>query len=221
MMLESRFDGPYNRVATEYIQETYPAYWPSIRAYGWSHPALVPYINEDPDIMCSLMNLGWSRIINFGGSGYFETDIPMSNIRTLEAKMSIYNSVNYAFFGTTSSYEGVYYWQGYLWLSASKQAGALSASNNVTFNIANGQISVQNINTSIPSYGSSKMLIGKVGSVNGYAGKLSSFSVVGANNKGYQFVPFVRNSEVELLDVINLSLVKRYGSFSITKTLNA
>lgn len=52
---------PYSAQATAALKAQFPTQWPTILDYGVAHPALVPFINEDPMLVCSLMELGKIR----------------------------------------------------------------------------------------------------------------------------------------------------------------
>lgn len=54
---------PYSAQATAYLQQHYAAYWSEIADYGKRNPTMVPYIDEDPDLVCSLMNVGKVRYL--------------------------------------------------------------------------------------------------------------------------------------------------------------
>lgn len=64
---------PYNPQTTAYLQSTYPAYWNDIKEYGYSHPAYVPYIEEDNDLIVSLVFVGYNRTLNGDGNAYINT----------------------------------------------------------------------------------------------------------------------------------------------------
>ena len=58
---------PYNAAATAALMAAFPTQWPTIRDYGWQHPALVPFINEDPMLVMSLIDgLGVRYLITQG-----------------------------------------------------------------------------------------------------------------------------------------------------------
>ena len=60
---------PYNAAATAALKAAFPTQWPTIRDYGFAHPALVPFINEDPMLVMSLIDgLGTRRLENTSGS---------------------------------------------------------------------------------------------------------------------------------------------------------
>ena len=68
---------PYSAQATAALLAQFPTQWPTIRDYGFAHPALVPFINEDPMMVCSLIpSLGWIREISIGAGA----SIPIGDI---------------------------------------------------------------------------------------------------------------------------------------------
>ena len=76
---------PYSAQATAYLQQHYSAYWSEIMAYGFdpAHQALIPYINEDPDLVCSLMDVGKVRYgYSNGNCGFGAVYIPTRNTTT-------------------------------------------------------------------------------------------------------------------------------------------
>ena len=57
---------PFDRYATLVLKRDFSAYWFSIRDFGNSNPSIVPYINIDPHLICSFVNVGvirrlWSK----------------------------------------------------------------------------------------------------------------------------------------------------------------
>ena len=65
---------PYSAAATAALKAQFPTQWPTIRDYGFSHPALVPFINEDPMLVCSLIpELGKIRWLVSAGAAYVDT----------------------------------------------------------------------------------------------------------------------------------------------------
>lgn len=54
-------DSPYSLAATQALNAAFPAYWTAIRDYGYAHPQLVPFINEDPMLIVSLVEVGKTR----------------------------------------------------------------------------------------------------------------------------------------------------------------
>ena len=47
---------PYSAQATAALKDAFTAaQWQTIKAYGFAHPALVPFINEDPMLVMSLI----------------------------------------------------------------------------------------------------------------------------------------------------------------------
>ena len=52
---------PYSLAATQALNAAFPQYWKAIRDYGLAHPALVPFVNEDPMLIVSLVEVGKVR----------------------------------------------------------------------------------------------------------------------------------------------------------------
>ena len=52
---------PYSPEATQALKAAFPQYWTAISDYGYAHPALVPFVNEDPMLIVSLVEVGKTR----------------------------------------------------------------------------------------------------------------------------------------------------------------
>ena len=73
-------DGIYSLAATQALKAAFPQYWTAIRDYGYAHPQLVPFINEDPMLVCSLVEVGKTRWLVNDGVSYINTGfIPNTN----------------------------------------------------------------------------------------------------------------------------------------------
>lgn len=67
---------PYSVEATAVLKTTFPAHWSTIAEYGFSHPALVPFINEDPMLIMSLIDgLGLRFATPAANQSYFITSM--------------------------------------------------------------------------------------------------------------------------------------------------
>lgn len=67
-------DSPYSLAATQALRAAFPQYWTAIRDYGYAHPALVPFINEDPMLIVSLVEVGKTRwLVNEVDGNYIVT----------------------------------------------------------------------------------------------------------------------------------------------------
>ena len=64
---------PYSLAATQALKAAFPQYWTAIRDYGYAHPALVPFINEDPMLIVSLVEVGKTRWLVGDGKAYVDT----------------------------------------------------------------------------------------------------------------------------------------------------
>lgn len=63
---------PYDSTTAAYLMVAYPAYWRQIREYGFANSELVPYINNDPDLICSLVDVGVTRWLVGDGVAYID-----------------------------------------------------------------------------------------------------------------------------------------------------
>lgn len=76
-------DSPYSPEATQALKAAFPQYWTAIRDYGYAHPQLVPFINEDPMLIVSLVEVGKTRWLVFDGSkGYIDTGYLPKSLHT-------------------------------------------------------------------------------------------------------------------------------------------
>ena len=68
---------PYSAQATDYLQQHYAAYWNDIMAFGFNqaNAKYLPYIEEDYDFICSLMNVGKTRWLNSTGGARINTGL--------------------------------------------------------------------------------------------------------------------------------------------------
>ena len=67
---------PYSAQATAALKAQFPTQWQTIRDYGFAHPALVPFINEDPMLVMSLIEGLGTRTITPGKTrAYIDTHI--------------------------------------------------------------------------------------------------------------------------------------------------
>ena len=70
---EARGTSPYSAAATRALKAQFPTQWPTIRDYGFAHPALVPFINEDPMLVMSLIDGLGERWLVTDGASYINT----------------------------------------------------------------------------------------------------------------------------------------------------
>lgn len=66
---------PYSAQATAALLAQFPTQWPTIRDYGFAHPALVPFINEDPMMVMSLIDGLGVRYLITDGASWIDTGI--------------------------------------------------------------------------------------------------------------------------------------------------
>lgn len=64
---------PYSPEATQALKAAFPQYWTAIRDYGVAHPQLVPFVNEDPMLIVSLVEVGKTRWLVTDGLACIQT----------------------------------------------------------------------------------------------------------------------------------------------------
>ena len=64
---------PYSAQATAALKAQFPTQWPTILDYGFAHPALVPFINEDPMLVMSLIEGLGERWITCDKKAFIQT----------------------------------------------------------------------------------------------------------------------------------------------------
>lgn len=223
---------PYSPEATQALKAAFPQYWTAIRDYGYAHPQLVPFINEDPMLIVSLVEVGKTRWLVGDGKSYFNlgkkcTTFPMKSeikFRVLEHTQEYYSVCcnrqgNYRLqlagiwedkvflsYGTSYTYiHNAYelnkdYIQKYeftssatkIWLNDEFLQKEASRPNNLDLLAFARQYD----NT-----------------IDGICPDFVQLAYINLHEKG-NFVPFRRNGEMELLDIVTLTLATRVGTFT-------
>ena len=66
---------PYSAQATAALKDAFTAaQWPTIRDYGFAHPEIVPYVNDEPDVIMSIMTLDTIRCLKNSNTAYIQLD---------------------------------------------------------------------------------------------------------------------------------------------------
>lgn len=127
---------PYSAQATAALRAQFPTQWPTIRDYGFAHPALVPFINEDPMLVMSLIEGLGTRWLIGDGTAY----IDMNRIIARDDVFHIHILSNTGYqqatiFGSTGSSVGLYIqnWREKLGVNNSSEYSTSSA--NVEYDI--------------------------------------------------------------------------------------
>lgn len=88
---------PYSAQATAALLAQFPTQWPTIRDYGFAHPEWVPYINEDPMLVMSLIEGLGTRYITNGSGAYIDTGLVPTNQTSIDALYYASNSNCYVY----------------------------------------------------------------------------------------------------------------------------
>lgn len=190
---------PYSAQATAYLQQHYSAYWSEIIAYGFdpAHAALIPYINEDPDFVCSLMDVGKVRWIQGNGTSYIDSGA-LWNVTGDVYKMKVDNIKAYFLYPATGiqGYDGSYY-RGERFYTAGSlldgKSGVIEAYYNNLY--LDGVRKVSNSDSG-NSYGGN-VRIGKG------VTKISYFKIESADDlRKRDMVPFIQSNQKGMIDLL-------------------
>lgn len=221
-----RWASPYSEAATAYLKENYGSYWSAIQQFGFNNPTMVSYINEDPDVICSVVNVGKIRKIvgPNNASNYFTLPWCNTNKTEIEMEFCVERTDNYVILSTyqtrifglsSNNYAGwatnrVQY--SYSYVVGTKYVGV--------FNSTSMKVNGTTIGGVGSSYGTNKMCVGHDYQNGGIANNIDIVSLKWKED-GVQvgwFVPFVRDDKVELLNLVTGELATRTGTLTISET---
>lgn len=236
---------PYNATTTEYLQNTYTAYWYDIAAYGHAHPELVPFIEEDHDVICSLVNVGVTRYLVGDGESYIDTGVKALPNTYTQVKVKYNNATTnmYMFGARTNSTDLSHtYYIAYneIWGTGKQLRVYNGSSVNVEYIFTNGThiVTLQAGSCQIDSdtfpcgtnegtlYTLFVMAWSNAGQRGGTAmnGQGMAFCDMRNTDGGDLYlVPFIRNSAPGMLDILTGTFYQNAGTgaFTIEKTTNS
>ena len=220
---------PYNAAATAALMAAFPGQWPTIRDYGWQHEEIVGYMNayapEDAKIAYSLVpTLGVIRLVVNGTSGqYFDTGIvPSSTKYEVSAQFKLTSG---SLFGN-QYYDLLLYENSFYYPGGNRNTpktvkdgnlhtlSAVYENSGINVDIDNG--STASWNYTIAPNKTVKIFGNDLGNRVADFG-LGSIGYLKMNEAGW-FVPFIRENNVELLNMVTGTLAERHGSFTISET---
>ena len=236
---------PYSAAATAALLAQFPTQWPTIRDYGFAHPALVPFINEDPMLVMSLIDgLGIRRLIPASGAYVKTTVIATTAKLSFDCVADLRGMTGYpaTLFGVINSYNGGSGMYGFINHGTGGNAFRYGAynSNYVASGVANGTDNVHlegivgDSTIELKVNGESKGTASKGtpdntaififgancrqmgGFYGGNTSRLGSLRLYTPSGDEGWFVPFVRNNAAECLDLVSGNLCEKVGSFTIS-----
>ena len=241
----ARGTSPYSAAATRALKAQFPTQWETIRDYGFSHPALVPFINEDPMLVMSLIDgLGWRFATPATNQSYFITSMTYGTGDVeVEAQMKItgLSTFDCPFSGLNDRYYlcSVYHGNIITCAKSGTWGTGVWAYDTISENVPYKALSIIRANG---TYSMKKDNNAESVKTGGHAAtspnaKIALFeytngsgAIQGPNNMGmyagktrikasgieHEFAPFIRNNAVEFLDLTTLALCTRVGSFTIS-----
>ena len=228
---------PYSAQATAALLAQFPTQWPTIRDYGFAHPEIVGYMNayapEDAKIAYSLVEGIGTRWLVGDGTGYFKTGIIVTT--------NVDISVKYKHNGATNVYQQVFGSRGtntshtfgfyihhvaqngvILDIGGQRNTITIIANKNIehTYRYYNGKFYCDNISQNVtkgnnmPTVELYLMALNIDGSesYDMCAGIAAFFDI--KDTADHRFIPFKRNGQMELLDLVSGNLATRVGTFT-------
>lgn len=230
---------PYSAAATAALKAQFPTQWPTIRDYGLAHPALVPFINEDPMLVMSLIEgLGWRKITS-DGYCYIKTGVIASPTIGFEGDaefLDVSNSfTGYCVVDKAVNNEafGISWWSNlwHTWWGSNSQKNGGRINKNVVYHISQMQGSAlitgsdgstwSATNSGTPTIIQSELYFPTARRNN--SEPTSGAKLIAPNFKIYDggvlirhFVPCKHNNEDSWLDIVNAEFHPKVGSGSFT-----
>ena len=233
---------PYSAQATAYFNQNYSEYFSEILDYGRRNPTFVPYIEEDYDLICSLVNVGYVRKLIGNTNSYFDTGVDARTpLLSFDCLADIKGMSGYpqTLFGVIDSYGGGTGMYGFINHGTGGNAfrygtynqnyvasGVANNTDNVHLEGIVGESTIElkvngvskgtatkgtPINKSIYMF---RANCSNPGPVNSNIAYLRLYTPTG--DVGW-FVPFIRDSQCECLDLVSGQLATKVGTFSIEK----
>ena len=227
---------PYSTEATAALLAQFQTKWPTILDYGFAHPALVPFINEDPMLVMSLIEGLGTRWLVGTGTGYFDSGVKAMPATTAKCKVRYDSSqsTRMDIFGERSDANNHQYsfYVSYSTNFAPNYLRFLNGSNTETALLLNSGIyeielepNVFKINESQYSCGTNVgsqyniIVMGvrynETNNGKGMNGQGMDALIMKNTSGGDKwFIPFKRNGQMELLDLVSGNLATRVGTFT-------
>lgn len=223
---------PYDFATTRYLKATYGAYWQAIKQFGWDNPSLVPFVNEDNDLIVSLVEVGKERWLHGNGSSYFKTGLLLAT-NTKSRLRFRYNSVssNTSPIGARGkNFEHIHYNSSFYYeYNSSWNSTGVSAVAHTIYDIEtdltngsqsmkiNGEIKKTTATTGVYTTNLDTYILASNNGSSVFGICNADFSVcelMESNGVWHYFYPFKRNGQMELLDIVTGTLATRVGTFT-------
>ena len=237
------WDNPYNSETTRILMTNFPTKFVEICRYGNWHTQIVPFINEDPMLVCSLGIEGMPiRWLVGDGTAYINTGIVMKDISHIFEVTCRWNGTNTGAFQTIFGFIvggnvprlGLHQYQGKMMFGTNSSINTSYTVDKVArdyiYNATTGDVSRRNIgsgNFSIignagkdsSSFNANTLPIflfarNNGGHNNGYVGDVARFK----DNDSIELVPFKSTTREGMVDLVNATFHQNQGAGHFTDT---
>lgn len=197
-------------------------------AWAKAHPTIVPYINQDKDMIHSIADTGWTRSVYGNGESYAVTSLIPTNTSYFKVRYKLKTkNRDYPFvFGCENNGRDKRFG---VWCNGSVIAiRATSISQNIS-NICVGSWRTVGYNAGVAKIDGSQVASGTQNTATGFPVSLFAmncagyFMADGGPMDGYMeyfdmdnhlFIPCLYNGNMELLDVVTGTFAERHGTFT-------
>ena len=232
---------PYSHEATQALRAAFPQYWTAISDYGWANPALVPFVNEDPMLIVSLVEVGKVRWLVGDGKAWINLNFKATQNTTAKAKAKLLGKTSVsdyqAIFGARTAdkvngfdicfrYPELMYFDFSNASADNIQLGAPGTEAEVELNKNGGWLNgtkVFNSSTTTFTTPSNVLLFGRTDNSSANARPLNGAIayVQFGGDQDLHLCPFIRNGENGMLDILSGTFypnANTHGSFTIAIT---
>ena len=224
---------PYSPEATQALKAAFPQYWTAIRDYGYAHPALVPFVNEDPMLIVSLVEVGKTRWLVGDGKAYIKTTFSAADYAEsygYRMKYKFMDSINQSFIGAVDGTSGPAFgqlfksgnqtqiWGQYNWQMINFSRENITGNeyeDHITFDIKNnsanrrylGQDHIASANMSKVTQAPAYIFAYNNGGVGTQTtkGDLAVCELYGNGETKHLFIPYNNGTECGMLDIVSLT----------------
>lgn len=218
----------FGEEAVDVIKSTYD-YLMTIAIADYQRAQLLAnFINEDPMLVYSLVETNKKRYLYPDKVGnYFNTGFNAKVAPTCEVLMTATNNNDTDYWGNSPKGNACYYTCFTTKLQYYRYGSSVSIDTDVALPIGeshlwsvgkeiklDGQLRYTTNNTYTPDESQASILIFRSHRGRSSAFKLAMFRIYDGEELVHTFVPFKRNGQMELLDIVTLRLATRVGTFT-------
>lgn len=232
---------PYDAATTRYLKATYPLHWQAIRNFGFDNPQLVPWINEDNDLIVSLVGVGKERWLVNASGAYLDTKVLANSLPNLGLHITMRglrrSTSNGALLAARDPRFWVWLWYSSQWdccVGSDVYGGSVQANriydleftaNTSGFSCLVDGVKIAGNSSTATTNRTMYMFANNAGSSVTYQadGKIAYCNIQDGSSGEFvdirKYVPFKQaDGTCEMLDLVSLTFAEKHGAFTIEMT---